>query len=89
MLLVGFPRSYGYRGVFLPPFVRKLATPRKGILHYEEVDHFSTKGDKKTPLYGYRSKLNHHGTTGLSPCFNFLGVHLGTYEYCVFYSPTT
>ena len=38
------------RGVFWPPFVRKLATPSENrILHYEGVDHCSTKGGKKTP----------------------------------------
>ena len=38
------------RGVFLPPLARKLATPSRGILHYEGVDHLFTKAGKKTPL---------------------------------------
>ena len=43
----------GGRGVFLPPLVfENLRPPQKGILHYKGVDHFSTKGGKKTPLRG-------------------------------------
>ena len=36
------------RGVFVPPFVREWATPSTRN-HYKGVDHFSTKGGKKTP----------------------------------------
>ena len=49
--VVGSPQTVSTRGVFLPPLGRKLVTPpQKGILHYEGVDHCSTKGGKKTPL---------------------------------------
>ena len=35
----------------LPPLVRQFwRPPQKGILHYEGLDHFSTKAGKKTPL---------------------------------------
>ena len=39
-----------FRGVFLPPFVRKLATPSKRNPLLQGVDHFSTTGGKKNPL---------------------------------------
>ena len=45
----GFELRVWIRGVFLPPFVRKWATPLKGILHYEGVEQCSTKNGKKTP----------------------------------------
>ena len=64
---IAFPIGFSHHqagGSFFATFVRKNGRPQKGILHYKGVDHFSTKGGKKTPLPSGPHRFNALGAEG-------------------------